>query len=119
MATISLLVTDIRTFGDHGHIIGWGTLGNGDSGTPLQMIGSADRSVQVEGTFGAGGTVLIEGSNDGIIYRLLRDPSGTALSITSAGIAAILEISAFIRPRVSAGDVSTAIDVTLLVRRPS
>ncbi len=111
--------SDVKTFGDHGHVVAWGTLGNGVSGTPLQMIGSADRSVQVEGTFGAGGTVLIEGSNDGVNYRTLHDPGGTALSITSAGIVAVLEISAFVRPRVSAGDGSTAIDVTLLVRRPS
>lgn len=110
--------TDIQAFGDHGHTIQWTGLLNGDSGTPLEMVGSADRSVQITGTFGAGGTVLIEGSNDGTNYSTLHDPGGNALSLTTAQIIAVLEISAFIRPRVSAGDGTTSLAVTLLVRRP-
>lgn len=110
--------TDIEAFGDHGHVITWTGLLNGDSGTPLEMVGSADRSVQITGTPSVGGTVLIEGSNDGTNYSTLHDPGGNALSLTSAQIVAVLEISAFIRPRVSAGDGSTTFAVTLLVRRP-
>jgi hypothetical protein len=110
---------NIDTYGDNGHSITWTGLLNGDSGTPLEMIGSADRSVQViSAAFGAGGTVLIEGSNDGVNYSTLHDPGGNVLSFTSAGIQAVLEISAFIRPRVSAGDGTTSIAVVLLVRRP-
>jgi hypothetical protein len=119
MATVPFTAEDIRTFGDTGHVIAWTSLANGDDGTPLEMIGSADRSVQVVGTFGAGGTVLLEGSNDGTNYNTLHDPGGTALSLTTSQIVAVLEISAFIRPRVSAGDGTTALTVTLLVRRPT
>lgn len=118
MATIGFDISELQTYGDHGHVISWGTLGNGDDGTPLRMVGSADRSVQVVGTFGTGGTVKIEGSNDGTNYAVLHDPGLNEISVTAAGIHAVLEISAYIRPRVSAGDVNTALDVTLLVRRP-
>lgn len=119
MATVPFTADEITTFGDQGHVVSWTPLANTDVGTPLEMIGSADRSVQVVGEFGAGGTLLLEGSNDGTNYNTLHDPGGNALSLTSSQIVAILEISAFIRPRVSAGDGSTALSVTLLVRRPS
>lgn len=118
MTVRAIATTDINTFGDNGHIVQWTGLLNGDSGVPLDMIGSADRSVQVTGTFGTGGTVLIEGSNDGTNYATLHDPGGNALSLTSAQIVAVLEVSAYTRPRVSAGDGTTALAVTLLVRHP-
>ena len=45
-------------------IITWSTLANGDSGKPFVSAMFADKTAQVTGTFGAGGTVLIEGTND-------------------------------------------------------
>ena len=83
------------------------------------MTGFADRSVQITGTFGTGGTVLIEGSNDGTNYATLNDPQGVAISKTAAGIFEISQIVKFIRPRVSAGDGTTSITVTLLAQRPA
>jgi hypothetical protein len=88
---------------------------NGNDGEPFQNPGSADRSVQVTGTFGAGGTVVLEGSNDGTNYRTLTDPQGNALSFTSAGLEAIQEITRYVRPRVTAGDGTTSLTVTLCV----
>jgi hypothetical protein len=61
------------------------------------------------GTFGAGGSVRLEGSNDGANWFAL---SSTAL--TAAGIFAALgaaEHPKFIRPSVTAGDGTTAITV--------
>jgi hypothetical protein len=81
------------------------------------MTGFADRAAQVTGTFGAGGTVLIEGSIDGTNYSTLVDPQGVAISKTAAGISEIGQLTKFIRPRVSAGDGTTSISVTLLARR--
>ena len=117
MPTIGYESATLQTFGDYGHIIAWQTLSNGDNGAAVRMVGSPDRSIQVEGVFGVGGTVLIEGSNDGVNYRTLQDPGGNPLSLTSAQIVAILPITAYTRPRVSAGDGTTALVVTLLVRR--
>lgn len=73
-------------------------------------------SVQVIGSFGAGGTVLIEGSNDGINYGTLTDPQGVALSLTAAGIKSVQQITRHIRPRVSAG-TSVDVDVFFLLRK--
>jgi hypothetical protein len=81
------------------------------------MPGFADRAVQIRGTFGAGGTVVIEGTIDGTNYITLTDPQGNAISKTADSIESISEIVKLIRPRVTAGDGTTAISVTLLARR--
>ncbi len=118
MATITPTVEEIKTFQDDAHVITWAllTTTNAD-GAPIGMTGSADRSVQVEGTFGAAGNVVIEGSNDGVNYRVLTDPQGNALNITSAKIEEIIEIVKLIRPRVTAGDGTTSLTVSMLLRR--
>ena len=92
-------------------------MANGDQGDNLEMAENADRSVQVSGTFGAGGTVLIEGSLDGVNFYSLTDPQGNALSFTSAKIEAITEIVRYIRPRVSNGDGTTSVNVMILASR--
>lgn len=88
-----------------------------DSGAPVSLAGSADRSVQVEGTFGAGGTLLIEGSNDNINWRTLKDHLGNLLSFTSADIRSVDQIVRYIRPRITGGDGTTSLTVTMLLRR--
>ena len=105
-------------------VLSW-TLANTDIGLDDARIGTGnasyteypDRSVQVSGTFGAGGTVVIEGSNNGTNWITLTDQLGTALSFTGADIAPIMEVTRYIRPRVTAGDGTTAIVVTMLLRR--
>ena len=86
-------------------------------GEELTMTGSADRSVQVVGTFGAGGTCVIEGSNDGVNWSTLKDHLANVLSFTATGIQSIDQITRFIRPRVTSGDVTTNISVHMHVRR--
>jgi hypothetical protein len=119
MAVINSSITEIKPYREHSHVISWTPLANGDSGSPLEMPGSSIRSVQFTGTFGAGGTIVFEGSNDGTNYVTLTDPQGNAISKTSAGIEAILELTRYVRPRVSAGDGTTSLTATLLVRRPA
>ena len=105
----------------HGWVITWGPMQNGDVGASVVDISNvsdhADRSVQVEGTYGAGGSVQIEGSNDSVNYRVLNDPSITPLVFTSAKIRAILEACRSIRPNVTAGDGSTSVTVSILMRK--
>jgi hypothetical protein len=112
------VVTEIRTIHDDCHVIRWSGLLNGDTGDRVEMPGSADRSVQFDGTFGAGGTLRWEGSNDGTTYYPLVDPQGNVLDVTVAKIEQILEITRFMRPRVTAGDGTTNLAATLLLRRP-
>lgn len=73
-----------------------------------------DRSVQVTGTFG-GGTVLIEGSNDGVTWFTLNDLSAAALSFTANGLKQILELTRYIRPRASVA--VTSVVITLVAKR--
>lgn len=97
-------------------LVTWASLANGDSGTPFTAPHFSDKSVQVEGTFGAGGTLLLEGSNNGgVNYRSLNDPQGNALSVTAAKIEQVLENVLEYRPRVSAGDGTTALTTVLLL----
>lgn len=95
----------------------WANMLNGDVGVAVSFPTHADRSVQVAGTLGAGGTIVIEGSNDGVNYVTLSDPQGVALSVTAAKIKAISEHTVWIRPRVTGGDGTTSLTVSLLVRR--
>ena len=99
-------------------IVTWTAMANGDTGSPLEMGNFSDRSVQVEGTFGSGGTVRIEGSLDGTNYRILTDPQGNDLEfIAAGGLEAVSELVRYIRPHVTAGDGTTALTVTILAKR--
>lgn len=100
-------------------IVRWVNMTNGDSGAPYAFTQWADRSVQVSGTFGAGGSARWEGSNlpapsSDADYSVLTDPQGNDLNITSAKIEAVTELAAWSRPRITAGDGTTSITVTLV-----
>lgn len=94
----------------------WALTGTND-GAPAQLPEWADRSVQVGisgDTFNAG-TVIIEGSNDGVTWTTLRDPASNALSFTAAGLKQVLEATLYIRPRASVS--VTAVSVIMMLRR--
>jgi hypothetical protein len=95
----------------------WSGLLNTDDGTPFEMVAGRDRSVQFQGTFGTGGTIVLEGSNDGTNYQTLADPSSTAISKTAASIEQVLEFTRFVRPRVTGGDGSTNLVCTMIFGR--
>lgn len=86
----------------------------GDTAEAVRYAGSADRTVQIIGTFG-GATVAIYGSLNGTDWAPLTDAQGNAISMTSAGIEAITELVRFIRPVVTGGS-GTAVTVMLLLR---
>ncbi len=96
----------------------WAGMQNGDDGTPLYLPKHSDKSIQVKGTFGAGGNCRIEGSNmdSSFTWATLNDPQGNPLDITTAKIEAILENTYVLRPRITAGDGTTALDVYILVK---
>lgn len=94
----------------------WPAMALGDDGQPIELANFADRSVQVIGEFGVGGSVRIEGSINGTDYAVLTDPQGNNLDITTAKIEAITELVRWIRPVVTAGDGSTSLTVTMLLK---
>ena len=107
--------------GPSGHrnasLVTWTGLANGDDGSAYADVDFVDRTVQIQGTFGAGGSITIEGSNDGTTWFALTDPQGNAITKTAAGIEIVEEAPLYTRPRVTAGDGTTALTVVLLARR--
>lgn len=99
--------------GGNGHVYTW-VLAAGDDGAPIEVVDFADRSVQVEGTFG-GASVVVEGSNDSANYRVLTDPQGNDLQINSAKIEMVTEVTRLLRPRV-VGGAGSSLTVSVLAR---
>ena len=87
----------------------------------LSVLGSVvvarHEEVQVTGTFGAGGSISVQGSNDGTNYAILKNAQGTAATFTAAGIQQIVELPRYMRPLVTAGDGTTSLTATLVARR--
>lgn len=103
----------------------WLAMANGDVGGPptnypltqVSLPGYPDRTIQFTGTFGAGGSVSLKGSNDGgNTWAILTDPLGNALTFTSAGMKQITELPEYVRPEVTAGDGTTSINAYLFCR---
>ena len=102
--------TDVR-------IITWTGLVNGQAGVPIEWPFGADKSIQVDGTPGAAGHILLQGSNDRVNFYTLTDPEGNNIDFTATGLKAITELALQVRPFVSAGDGTSLWTATLLMRR--
>lgn len=100
----------------------WGPLANGDTGGPVAYPEYSDKTVHITGTFGAGGSVTLEGSNyratETPLYVAVTDPQGNAVTKTSASLEVFEEATYLLRPNVTAGDGTTALTVRLICRRP-
>lgn len=90
------------------------TLGNGETGADLVAPTLPDKTVTVSGTFGAGGTVVIERDAN----NALNDAQGNVLTFTAPRTEAILENPERLRPRVTQGDASTALTVEIICSGP-
>lgn len=125
MTVISMSSATIRQRPREGILIKtWENLANGDTGEPLESCWFSDKTIQVFGTFGSGGSVTMQGSNDPRVltnaasaeWFSLVDPQGNAITKTASGGEAILENPRFIRPSVTAGDATTALTVIICAR---
>ena len=77
-----------------------------------------DRSVQVTGTAGAGGSISIQGSNDGVNFVVLNDVFGGLLSALAPGtLKQINEECAWIKAVVAGGDGTTAMSVIVVGKK--
>lgn len=100
------------------------TLANGDTGVAVKTANFPDKCVQVDGTFGVGGSVTLRGSNkespsDATAgdWFTLTDPQANALTKTAAAGEQILENPLWISPIVTAGDGTTSLNVRLVAKR--
>lgn len=94
----------------------WAGLGVGDDGAAELLPPIGDRTVQVAGTFGVGGSVRLLGSLDGIDFFPLTDPQGNPLDFVQGKLESVMELVPYIRPQVTAGDGTTNLKVTLCIK---
>jgi hypothetical protein len=97
-----------------GHLVSWPAVPNGQQGIGWSVGPFTVISAQVTGTFGAAGSVAIEGSMDNVNWGALHNPQGTAIAVTAAGAVRVMEVPLYIRPNVTAGDGTTALTVQVL-----
>lgn len=96
----------------------WGPLTTTNvDGSPVGFMGSADKSIQVTGTWGAGGTLVFQGSNDGTTWFTLNDLQTVALSKTANFLEGVAESTLYVRPLVTAGDGTTSLTAVMVVRQ--
>lgn len=93
------------------------TQATSDSGAPIQEAWRGEKTFQVFGTFGASGNVVIEGSNDGTNWSPLSNRQGTNMNFTTAGFNRSQDQPIFVRPRVTNGDGTTNLSVTVACHR--
>ena len=88
-------------------------------GDPISYAsnGTGAVAIQVNGTFGTGGTLVIQGSNNGVNWYSLNDPANTAVSFTTAGLKTVVDMPLYIRPLVSAGDGTTSLTVIAAMQK--
>lgn len=112
MATLA--TTDLN--GDRSVVMAVWNLTTADhTGDALSWADWADRSVTFTGTWG-GATAGLEGSNDGTTWVPLADPQGGAISKSADAIEAILELTRFVRPRLTTVGTAAAVKATILMR---
>ena len=97
----------------------WAAIPSSSTGTPDQLSRFPAHSIQIGGTFG-GATVTVEGSDDGVTYFTLtgENPAGGADVPVSATAANRFDlpnvVPQHVRPKVTGGDGTTAITVTII-----
>jgi hypothetical protein len=118
MATIQ--PTFDRSVSKDGSVVAitWPTMTNAgtDVGAAIQLA-SFEKTFHAYGTFGAGGNVIVEGSNDGTNFNALSNRQGTAMNFTAAAMNTSQDKPIWVRPRVTAGDGTTSVSVTVACHR--
>ena len=101
------------------------TLGDGDQGAKVKAGEFADKTIHFHGPFGTGGSVGIRGSNKidpdeetAADWFYLTDPAGEAITDkTSASGFVIMENTLWISPDCTDGNISTAVECSLLAKK--
>jgi len=93
----------------------WSGLLNSDAGNPASIVARPNGfAVQAVGTFGAGGSVALQGSNDGVNFFALDDAGGTAIAMTTTKVWRLANLPKYFKPVVTAGDGTTSLAVNLV-----
>lgn len=98
------------------YVYTWAAVPEGNQGNWVDVSVCKDLTFQIEGTFGSGGSVTLEGSNDAVNAVTLDDFAGNALTKTAAALVSAAQLPRYVRPNVTAGDGTTSITVILIGR---
>jgi hypothetical protein len=116
MATPNPTINNDVSYNGGCKLVTW-ALANGDTGQAVNLASYGTRTVQVAGTFGTGGSVTIEGSNDGTNWFTQVDRAGAALTFTAAGMKTVIDAPIHLRAKCTAGDGTTALSATVAAHR--
>ena len=94
----------------------WEGVTPNEPGTPVLCDQRIPKSVQVYGNFGAGGSLYIEGSLDGVRWESIDQSPGFPLTFNSEGLENVGTCPVWVRPRAE-GSSATKINVYLLMRK--
>jgi len=101
----------------------WGPLTTTNlDGAWVDCADFADKTFQADGTFGAAGSIAIQGSNDEAmpttnLWPVTKAGTSTAMAFTVLGGGTANENPRWVRPILSGGDGTTAVNVKLVARR--
>lgn len=120
MSVPSGVQTPIGSADSSALLVTWNLTTADHTGAALEMPEWADRTMQAYGTTWGGARLAIEGSNDGTNWVSLKSVADvTAIALTADGMALLLELPRYIRPRLTTVGVAAVIAVTIAIRRPT
>lgn len=93
-------------------VYSWSPLTEADTAVEVVIHGATLLSIQIEGTFGVGGSVGLEGSNS---VSGAFSPYTTLSSFSAPGISPVEETSLRVRPTILAG-TGVSVTIYLLVK---
>ena len=120
MATPSGTQTPIGAEDSSVYLVTWILTTADHTGASLQMTEWADRTVHAQSSAWGGATLAIEGSNDGANWLPLKSVADvTAIALTADGMALLLELPRYIRPRLTTVGAAATVNVMIAIRRPT
>lgn len=110
MATVNPTIESITMQLGQALVVTWANMKTTDVGAAYQRDFPADTSFQLDGTFGAAGSIRVEGTNytSAEVYQSLGTASAAALS-------SLQNLCVKIRPAVVGGDATTNLNVKLFL----
>ena len=115
MATVTPTIEDISGDGSV-KMITWALTTANNDGAPAEWAQWADRTVTFTGTWG-GATAALEGSNDGTTWVAIADGQGVAITATANKVETAVELTRYVRPRLTTVGSGAAVSATLVMRR--
>jgi len=97
--------------------VSWSDLKVGEVGKAFDLGSVAHAAVQFSGAFGEGGSIALEGSNNGEYFMPLKDIYGSSIVRHKPSIDTLGQFVKYIRPVVKAGDQLTSLKCSLYLNR--